>query len=306
MVKIVQASQDERGQVVGGRAGDQTGWEVFKTNWYNYNWLYYALPPKKYREALAKAAENAAANDHIGYDMYQRNTILEAWHKAGSIAKIKNDTETDCSALCGMCAIEAGLPENIIYEGYNLPYTGSMADKLKRAGCTITTNSKYLNSPDYIQRGGILWNNSHAIVVVGNGSKAPVKYSPEGASRTYNGKWHYMTAAGVMGVYGSNMDYLSLNVKRYRVMDHTGKWWSWITQYNPSDLDYGAAGDGRAIKGIAIEDSRIEYRVHLKGVKYTSGANKGKYKWESWVPGDGKLRKYSKLIDKIQIRLKTK
>ena len=132
---------------------------------------------------------------------------------------------------------------------------------------------------------------------------SPAKYQPAGASRTYNGKWHYMTKNGVMGVYGSNMDYFSCNCKKYRVMDHTGKWWAWITKYNVNDLDYGAAGCGKAIKGIAIADTRIEFRVHLKGVKYTSGANKGKYKWEPWMPGDGKLHKFNRLIDKIQIRL---
>jgi len=303
MVKIVQASRDERGQYVNGAAGDQDGGEVAVANWYSYGWLYYALPPAKYREKLAQAAEAAAKNDHIGYDMYQRNTILEQWHRYKSIAGIKKNCETDCSALAGMCAIEAGFPESIIYEGYNLPWTGSLYDKLKRAGFSITCNQAFLNNPDNLTRGGILWNNNHCVIVTSNG-KNKQKYAPAGATRTYNGKWHYMTASGVMGVYGSNMDYFSCNCKKYRVMDHTGKWWNWITQYNPYDLDYGAAGDGRAIKGLAIADSRIEFRVHLKGVKYTTGKNKGKYKWEPWVPGDGKLHKYSKLIDKIQIRLK--
>lgn len=302
MVKIVQASRDEHGQYVGGQAGDQDGYEVYKTDWYAYGWTHYALPPAKYREKLAKAAEAAAANDHIGYDMYERNTILEQWHRYKSIANIKKNCETDCSALAGMCAIEAGLPEGILFEGNNLPYTGSMYDKLHRCGVSITCRPEYLNNPDNLTRGGILWNDHHCVVVVSSG-KNKVKYTPAGASRTYNGKWHYMTVNGVMGVYGSNMDYFSCNCKRYRVMDWEGHWWGWINQYDPSDLDYGAAGIGKAIKGIAIDDSRIEYRVHLKGKKYTTGKNKGKYKWEPWVPGDGKLRKYSRLIDKIQIRL---
>lgn len=175
------------------------------------------------------------------------------------------------------------------------------------SGCfyTIDGNSGGDNYTSTVRR-NTYWLNAGYFCAFWRPTYAAAKYAPAGASRTYNGKWHYMNKNGVMGVYGSNMDYLSCNCKRYKVMDHYGKWYNWITQYNPSDLDYGAAGDNKAIMGLAIDDSRVEYRVHLKGKKYTSGTNKGKYKWEAWVPGDGKLRKYSKLIDKIQIRLKSK
>lgn len=170
---------------------------------------------------------------------------------------------------------------------------------------TIDGNSGGDNWSSTVRR-NTYWLNAGYFCAFWRPKYAAEKYIPKGASRTYNGKWHYMTSNGVMGVYGSNMDYFSCNCKRYKVMDHYGKWYNWITQYNPNDLDYGAAGDNKAIVGLAIDDSRVEYRVHLKGKKYTTGTNKGKYKWEAWVPGDGKLRKYPKLIDKVQIRLKSK
>ena len=76
-VKIGHASIDERGKARGGAAGDQTGKEVCLRDWYDKNWVS-VLRPKNEKEAekMAKAMEQACANDHIGYDQSQRTTCF--------------------------------------------------------------------------------------------------------------------------------------------------------------------------------------------------------------------------------------
>ena len=76
-VKIGHASIDERGKARGGAAGDQTGKEVCLRDWYDKNWVS-VLRPKNEKEAekMAKAMEQACANDHIGYDQSQRTTFF--------------------------------------------------------------------------------------------------------------------------------------------------------------------------------------------------------------------------------------
>ena len=61
MVKIGQASRDERGRYSGGTAGDQDGKEVAIRGWYNRPWNKLLRAKKAAaREKIAKAMEAAA------------------------------------------------------------------------------------------------------------------------------------------------------------------------------------------------------------------------------------------------------
>ena len=75
-IKIGHASIDERGKINGGTAGDSTGGEVCVRGWYNANWNVVLRPKTEaVAEKSAKACKAACANNKVGYDQYQRNTL---------------------------------------------------------------------------------------------------------------------------------------------------------------------------------------------------------------------------------------
>ena len=75
-VRIGHASLDERGRVSGGAAGNQSGKEICTRSWYAKPWGL-VLRPKSaaVAEAMARACEAGCANQNIGYDQSQRNTL---------------------------------------------------------------------------------------------------------------------------------------------------------------------------------------------------------------------------------------
>ena len=76
-VKIGHASKDENGTYVGGAAGDQTGKEVCTLSWWNNSWTAVFRPKDSAAtEKIAKAMEQACANNNIGYDQNQRTTLF--------------------------------------------------------------------------------------------------------------------------------------------------------------------------------------------------------------------------------------
>lgn len=171
-IKIGHASIDERGKATGGAAGDQTGKEVCIRGWYNGGW-HTVLRPKTgtLAEKSAKACEAACANDHIGYDQGQRNT-LNAKAKAVSydISKITADCACDCSALMHVCAIAGGA--NLTY-GSNALTTRTMVHAFEKSGdYEKLTDSKYLISDKYLKRGDVLVKTGHTVMVLENGACA--------------------------------------------------------------------------------------------------------------------------------------
>jgi len=142
------ASHDERGQYRGGQAGDQTGTEVAIQNWYLGNWDT-VLRPKTaaLAEKIAVADECACGNNAIGYDQYQRNTLLAEAKKVGmDLSKITTPCECDCSSLVSICCICAGLPESIFFAGGNMRTTYNLREACLNTGNFIAlTDNKYLN-----------------------------------------------------------------------------------------------------------------------------------------------------------------
>ena len=68
MIKIGQASRDERGRYSGGIAGDQDGREVAIREWYNRPWnKVLRCKDVAKAEKIAVAMEKACKNDYIGY-----------------------------------------------------------------------------------------------------------------------------------------------------------------------------------------------------------------------------------------------
>ncbi len=171
-VKIGHASIDENGNGRGGKAGDQTRKEVCVREWYDKNWNKVIRPNnEKIAKKIADAMEAACANDNIGYNMNNRNTLyIEAKKKGWDISKITNTCETDCSALVRVCVCAAGIDIPDIF-------TGNEAEILKNTGkFKVLTDKKYLRGDGYLKRGDILLNElSHTAIVLSNGSEVVKK-----------------------------------------------------------------------------------------------------------------------------------
>lgn len=112
-MKIGHARISENG-TVHGNAGDSTGQEVAITAYYKHKKGWYVLRAKEEadREQIAKCAEDACANNNIGYCQWNRLTLYNAVKDNGFKCDKKNLTkkvECDCSALVRVCCAYAGI-----------------------------------------------------------------------------------------------------------------------------------------------------------------------------------------------------
>lgn len=190
-VKIGHASIDENNRAHGGVAGDQTTREVCVRDWYAKGWTVLLRPKSQaIAEKMAKFCEEACANDLIGYDQYQRNTLRTQAKAAGwNAKKISVACETDCSAFMTVCAEAAGVDVSGCYTSGNAPVTSNMRAKFKATGCfDVLTDKKYLNSSEYVKRGDVLvYEQGHTAMVLSNGSKAGTTATSKG-NTSYSGK----------------------------------------------------------------------------------------------------------------------
>lgn len=166
-VTIGHASIDERGKAKGGSAGDQTGREVYTRTWYSKPWTAVIRPKNSgVAEKIAKAMEQACANNRIGYDQNQRTTLF-TYAKAANwdLSKVTASCECDCSSLVAVCVNAAGISvsKNI--------YTGNEKAALSATGAfTVLQDSRYTGSPDLLKRGDILLGAGHTAIVLSGGA----------------------------------------------------------------------------------------------------------------------------------------
>jgi len=194
MIKIGQASRDERGRYSGGIAGDQDGREVAIREWYSRPWnKVLRCKDVAKAEKIAVAMEKACKNDYIGYDQNQRTTLYSLCKANGwNIEDIKTPCETDCSALVAVCVNAAGV--NISGD----IYTGNEAKALLQTGeFELLSAPKYLMTDEYLKRGDILlYEFHHTAIALQDGRKAEktkptqVEY-PLGWNVSSDGQWWY-------------------------------------------------------------------------------------------------------------------
>lgn len=184
-IKIGHSSIDERGKAKGGQAGDQTGKEVFTRTWYDGDWAF--LARAKDPAVAAKIAQSAAAgcaNDHIGYDQNQRNTLLtRAKAVDWDLAKIDKPCESDCSSFVTCCVQSAGIE---IWKSGNAPTTANLKTALtKTKAFDILTDAKYLNSGANLLDGDILVRpktskrGGHTVIIVDGAEPPAATKEPE-------------------------------------------------------------------------------------------------------------------------------
>lgn len=159
---IGHARHDENGKYSNGKAGDQTKDEVCITSWYNRPWnVCLRAKTAEVREKIARAMEQACANNAIGYDQNQRTTLYQkAKAVKWDLSKITEPCETDCSALVAVCVNAAGI--NVSGD----IYTGNEKQALLNTKQFVAlTDKKYLDNPNSLMRGDILLYEGHHTAV---------------------------------------------------------------------------------------------------------------------------------------------
>ena len=165
------------------KAGDQTGREVCKRTWYSYPWTAVIRPKDSaVAEKIAKCCEQGAANDNIGYDQSQRETLYTQAKKVNfDLSKITTKCETDCSAFVAVCVNAAGIRVS------SDMYTGNELATLRSTGkFTVYTSADYTARSDKLKRGDILLGSGHTAMVLTNGSNAAGSSSGSSPGTTLN------------------------------------------------------------------------------------------------------------------------
>ena len=178
-IKIGHASIDEKGNISGGKAGDQTGKEICIRPWYNKPWnVYIECTDPVIADKAAKIMEQICADGNYGYDQGQRLT--------GYYSIVDNDNkvsgakgEFDCSSLVSTCYRLAGLKVNISNTTMSIRknFLAAAGDKFK-----VYTDPERITSDTYAKRGGIFLSEGHHIAMAlenGKGIKTNPYPTPE-------------------------------------------------------------------------------------------------------------------------------
>lgn len=178
-VGMANCGHDENGNYHGGQAGDQSGTEWYLCSWYSYPWDYIIRwRDGSLADLFAELAVEAANNNMIGYDQWQRDTFLINLEDSGWRPKdITVPCETDCSKgtidLIKAVGHLKGIRE---LQEINATYTGNMLPWFKSAAgqkhFTVLTG-KYLTSPSLARKGDINLNvQNHTNITVDNGASS--------------------------------------------------------------------------------------------------------------------------------------
>lgn len=184
-VRIGNASIDEHGAAHGGSAGDQTGKEVLIKNWYKHKKGWRLLRAKDYIYAgrIAEAMEAACANDHIGYDQYERDTLLKASAPyTYDPSKVEKNCECDCSSLVRVCIAYAWCSDVVAKWAKGARFsTANMCQILLNSGEFVEGSEHEANSDNFVRRGDILVTKTqgHTVVVLDDGKDASYTDRPE-------------------------------------------------------------------------------------------------------------------------------
>ena len=206
-ILIGHSSIDENGKIAGGALGDQTGKEVCTRTWYNKSWDVVLRPiSADVAEKSAQFVEAICANNNVGYDQYNRNSLYKLASANGFNGKTVGKCECDCSSLMHTAAIAGGAK---IHYGSNGATTRTLRTVLGNSGYyKILTESKYLTSDKYLKRGDIIVNEgSHTIMALQNGDAVKPTPTPTPSNKiTVDGEWGKDTTRATQKVLGTPVD----------------------------------------------------------------------------------------------------
>ena len=191
---IGHATKDEANKYKNGKAGDQTGHEVYIRSWYNRPWnVVLRCKDTIQADKIATAMERACKNNLIGYDQNQRNTLWkQSYNVSFDPSKVKVACETDCSALVCVCCAFAGIPTQYLQISGNSLTTSTLRKYLLKSGFfEALTDKRYLTSDKYLLRGDILlYEGHHTAVNLTDGLvDKTLKSLDEVAKEVIAGKW---------------------------------------------------------------------------------------------------------------------
>ncbi len=173
---ISNCGHDENGAYTGGQAGDQTGTEWQIIPWYSRPWnVVLRYPDRTVADTMAELAIEAAQNDNIGYDQSERTSFWTMLSVSGYYPKnITKPCEADCSSGVAAIVKAAGFIHGItaMKNVSADAYTGNLRNALVNAGFEALTDSKYLDSDEYLYNGDVLlYEGHHTAINVSDGSK---------------------------------------------------------------------------------------------------------------------------------------
>lgn len=179
---ISNSGSDENKAYHGGKAGDQTGHEWELKPWYNRPWsVVLRYPDQNVALTIAKLSIDAALNDKIGYDQYQRETYWQALQRANyDPSKITVACEEDCTAGVSANVKAAGYLWGVkALQGVPICSSRNMRERFEIAGFQALTASKHLTSPNELLPGDVLlYENHHAAANVTVGKNARALWMP--------------------------------------------------------------------------------------------------------------------------------
>ncbi len=190
-VLIGHASGSENG-TIRGKAGDQTGREVYTRGWYKHSkgWVTLEFIDPMMAGYAAEAMEMACANPDIGYNQYENGTLWEnvktsGWNPSMTTKKVN----TDCARLIRVCvqyaAAKCGM--DIIIPDF---YTATLVGVLMKTGLFKKhTDAKYNTQDKYLRRGMIQVTRTkgHTLMVLENG-KGAEETAPPADDRVLGGR----------------------------------------------------------------------------------------------------------------------
>ena len=265
MVIIGSARIDENGHASGGQAGDQNGKEVSTQQYYLHEkgWNVLRAKEPQVREAIARDMEWACANNNIGYDQNQNQTLYQVAKPVGfNCSLVGTPCETDCARLVRVCVLYAGVQASDFY-------TGNEKEALLATDAFDLVNVKL---PEELLRGDILVTKTkgHTVVVLTNGANAqpkepistPTEYKLGWIKAGVN--WYYRIGKGINAHGFNNIKCKDGNTYRFYFDDkgkmqtgwqHIGDYWYYFHDTVGSGLEgamYVSDKDGR--QRIAILD----------------------------------------------------
>lgn len=258
MVIIGSARIDENGNAHGGKLGDQTGEEVSTQEYYMHEkgWNVLRAKEPQVREAIARDMEWACANNNIGYDQSQNQTLYQVAKPLGfNCSLVGTPCETDCARLVRVCVLYAGVQCSDFY-------TGNELDVLL---ATDAFKQIYPSMPDGLMRGDILVTKTkgHTVVVLTNGAnvKPTTPVTPTGNDKLgwikVGTDYYYRLAPGVNAHGWNDIKCKDGNTYRFYFDDkgkmltgwqHIGDYWYFFHDTVGSGLEgamYVSDKDGR-------------------------------------------------------------
>ena len=293
MSKIIFGSAriDERGEGMDGKAGDQTGQEVGRDNYYTFKSRGYwdvciRIKDLDKRQRYLDFIRWAVDCPHIGYDMMQRKSLYNELKRIGlqNYRQLDKDVEGDCSALVSCGLIIAGfdkLSPTMVTANLERSIKNTYPEDFWMThDASHTRSDKYLRNGDILNKGG-----NHVVTVIeGNArdelhaekprlAKAPIKPCWKKNSK---GWWYEYDD----GSYPKN-EWKIINNKwyhfdKYGYMDES----KWIG-------DYYVGNDGAMLSNCVTPDG---YTVDSTG-KWDGKSQKatGSYFYASYTGNSGRI-----------------